>query len=63
MIDRDLQDIVLQLKGLVLVRGLLELRGASAAELQEHTDEIERLRDRLARVVKVTGGGAIGAAA
>ena len=61
--DRELQDIVLHLKGLVLVRGLLELRGASGAELQEHSDEIERLRDRLARRVQATGGGAYSAAA
>jgi hypothetical protein len=41
---RELDDLVLHLKGLVFVRALLEERGASAAELQEHSDEIERLR-------------------
>ena len=60
---RELDDLVLHLKGLVLVRGLLEERGATAAELREHTDEIERLRNGLARLVQTTGGGAYSAAA
>ena len=59
----EIEDLVLHLKGLVLVRGLLELRGASAVELQEHSDEIGRLRDRLARLVQESGGGAVRAAA
>jgi hypothetical protein len=45
-------DLVLHLKGLVLVRNLLELRGASQPELDEHSAEIERVRERLARVVR-----------
>jgi hypothetical protein len=55
--------LLLQLKGLVLVRGLLEVRGASAAELRAHTEEIDRLRDRLAQLVQTAGGGAQSAAA
>ena len=45
--QRQLDDRVLQLKGLVLVRALLESRGASDAELAAHSDEIARLRDEL----------------
>jgi hypothetical protein len=60
---RELDKLVLHLKGLVLVRGLLEERGATAGELREHSDEIERLRERLARLVRTTGGGAQRAAA
>ena len=54
-IERELDDLLLHLKGLVHVRALLENRGASAAEIEEHTDEIERLRGRLARLAKDSG--------
>jgi hypothetical protein len=49
---RQVDDLVLQLKGLVHVRALLETRGASAAELDEHSEEIARIRARLADRVK-----------
>ena len=49
---RQLNDLVLELKGLVLVRELQEQRGADAAELGMYDLEIERVRDRLAEVVK-----------
>jgi hypothetical protein len=45
-------DLVLQLKGLVHVRALLETRGASFAELGAYTDEIARVRTELARRAK-----------
>ena len=48
--QRELEDLVLQLKGLVHVRALLETRGASAAELDAHSREIERVRGELARL-------------
>jgi len=60
--SREIDDLLLSLKGLVLVRALLEVRGASAEELREHSDEIERLRARLASLVR-EGGGAYSAAA
>jgi hypothetical protein len=56
-LQRDLDDLLLHLKGLVHVRALLENRGASAAEIEEHTAEIERLRSRLARIAKESGDG------
>ena len=46
--QRHVDDLVLQLKGLVHVRALLETRGASASELDAHSDEIARIRARLA---------------
>jgi hypothetical protein len=52
LLQRELDDLVLRLKGLVLVRALLEQRGASDAELDAHSDEIERVRAELARLVK-----------
>jgi hypothetical protein len=54
-IERELDDLLLHLKGLVHVRALLENRGASAAEIEEHSAEIERLRGRLARLAKDSG--------
>jgi hypothetical protein len=59
----EIDDLLLHLKGLVLVRGLLEERGASDADIGKHTQEIERLRTRLADLVRDTGGGAVSAAA
>ena len=53
-LQRELDDLLLRLKGLVLVRALLEERGASAAELDAHSDEIARVRAALARLVKHT---------
>jgi vacuolar-type H+-ATPase subunit D/Vma8 len=50
--QRELDDLVLRLKGLVHVRALLEARGATDRELQEHTDEIARVRTQLADVSK-----------
>jgi hypothetical protein len=49
---RELDDLVLQLKGLLLVRRLREQRGADDAELAMFHAEIDRVRERLASVVK-----------
>ena len=51
-VQRDVDDLVLQLKGLVHVRALLETRGASTEELEAHSDEIARIRAELANRVK-----------
>jgi hypothetical protein len=50
--QRRTDDLVLQLKGLVHVRALLESRGASSEELDAHTAEIARVRRKLAELVK-----------
>ena len=50
VLQREVDDLVLQLKGLVHVRALLESRGASAAEVEEHSEEIERVRGELAQL-------------
>ena len=49
---RELDDLVLHLKGLVLVRRLREQRGADADELQMYRAEIDRVRDQLAGLVR-----------
>lgn len=51
---RELDDLVLQLKGLVLVRGVRAERGADAEELAMYGAEIDRVRDRLAALAKET---------
>jgi hypothetical protein len=58
---QEVADAVLQLKGLVHVRAILEDRGASEDELAAHTAEIERVRERLAALAR--GGEALAAAA
>jgi hypothetical protein len=47
-VTAKLDDLVLQLKGLVLVRELRQSRGAEDSELQMYREEIDRLRSRLA---------------
>jgi len=47
VLERRRHDLSVQLTGLVHVRALLDLRGASAAEIQAHSAEIERLRAEL----------------
>ena len=49
---RELDDLVLHLKGLVLVRKLRERDGAGSDELEMYRGEIERVRDRLAELVQ-----------
>jgi hypothetical protein len=55
--QRRLDDLVLQLNGLVYVRALLETHGASAAEVTAHSDAITRVRAELARFTDATAGG------
>ena len=52
---RELDDLVLHLKGLVLVRRLRERRGADAGEVAMYTAEIDRARERLAELVRYGG--------
>jgi hypothetical protein len=49
---RELDDIVLRLKGLVLVRDIRRRDGADLEELAMYGDEIRRLREQLATFVK-----------
>jgi len=50
-----LDDLLLQLKGLVLVREIREQRGAGEDELLMYGVEIDRVRNRLARLVRSGG--------
>lgn len=51
---RTLDDLVLHLRGLVLVRDLRARSGAGDGELRMYGDEIERVRDELASVVRAS---------
>jgi hypothetical protein len=53
----EVEELLMQIRGLVFVRAILEQRGASASELEAHRRETERLRRRLARVVAETHAG------
>jgi hypothetical protein len=52
---RKLDDLLLHLKGLVLVRRLREQRGADEGELLMYGAEIDRVRGRLARLARSGG--------
>jgi hypothetical protein len=52
----DLDDLVLRLKGLVLVRELRSRACADSEELEMYRAEVERVRDQLADLVKNGSG-------
>jgi hypothetical protein len=54
ILDHTIDDLLLQARGLVLVRQVLARRGASQAELDAHTRELERVRHRLAKAIDHT---------
>jgi hypothetical protein len=43
--------MLLHARGLVLVRDLLAQRGATRSEIEAHTNELERVRARLADTI------------
>jgi hypothetical protein len=51
MLDRTVDDLLLRLRGLVLVGKLLEQRGASPAEVDAHAREADRVRAELASLI------------
>jgi hypothetical protein len=51
VLDRRIDDLLLQARGLVLVREVLARRGATRAELEAHTRELERVRHELVEAI------------
>jgi hypothetical protein len=51
VLDRRIDDLLLQARGLVLVREVLARRGATNAELEAHTRELERVRHELVEAI------------
>jgi hypothetical protein len=47
---KEVEDLLLHIRGLVLVREILRQRGATAGELDAHTAELERLKEQLAKL-------------
>jgi hypothetical protein len=51
VLDDRIDDLLLHARGLVLVRELLARRGATHAELEAHTRELERVRHDLVEAI------------
>ena len=47
----EIDELLMRIKGLVYARAILEERGVDSAVIEQHTGELERLRERLAAVV------------
>ena len=65
-LNAEIEEVLREVRGLVLVKGLLKKRGVSRAELVAHGKEIERARRRLAELVGSRGlapAGTLGEAA
>ncbi len=52
LFSREVDDLLLQIRGLVLVQDVLAERGASPAEIRAHSEAAERLRRRLAELIR-----------
>jgi len=55
ILEHDIDELLLQARGLVLVREILARRGASRAELDAHTEELARVRRKLAETIGTSG--------
>ena len=51
--EREIEELLLHLRGLVFVRAILEQRGAPEVELARHAAEIARVRGELARTARI----------
>ena len=56
LLSREIDDLLLDLRGLALVRNLLAERGATGAEIAAHSDALERRRRRLADLITGRAG-------
>ncbi len=51
LLDSQVDDLLLQVRGLVLVRDLLIARGASEDAIDAHSEELDRRRLELAAII------------
>jgi hypothetical protein len=51
LLGTEIDDLLLQARGLMLVRDMLAARGASQHEVDAHSEELERVRLRLAEMI------------
>jgi hypothetical protein len=54
-LNAEIEQLLIEVRGLALVKGLLKRRGVTRAELEAHAAEIERTRSRLAELVGSRG--------
>jgi hypothetical protein len=54
LLDREIDDLLLHMRGLAVVRDILSSRGASNAEIAAHTHELESVRSRLTALISGT---------
>jgi len=54
LLNREIDDLLLHMRGLAVVRDLLSSRGASSAEISAHTNELESVRSRLTELISGT---------
>ncbi len=52
LLGREIDDLLLEVRGLALVRDLLTERGASDTEIAAHSQALERARARLAERIR-----------
>jgi hypothetical protein len=57
LLDHGIDDLLLQARGIALVRDVLAERGASSADIAAHTRELERVRARLAGMIRGSDNG------
>ena len=51
LLNREIDDLLLHMRGLAVVRDILSSRGASSAEISAHTRELESVRARLTELI------------
>ena len=54
VLNREIDDLLLQMRGLAVVRDILSSRGASSAEITAHSRELESVRSRLTELISGT---------
>ena len=54
LLNHEIDDLLLQMRGLAVVRDILSSRGASSAEIMAHTRELESVRSRLTELISGT---------
>ncbi len=51
LLDREIDDLLLDARGLALVRDLLQERGATSGEIASHVRALDRVRARLVELI------------
>ena len=54
LLNREIDDLLLHMRGLAVVRDLLSSRGATSAEINAHTRELESVRSKLTELISGT---------